>query len=297
MGALELKNQESDFYILGESAEIMGKKYPLLVGRTTIGRGDAANIKIDDVKLSRVHAEFYCQNKKITITDLNSQNGILVNNNKVKQHELKKGDQVLIGGFWYIVGEVGTSDKATTKSASKKNNILLYGLVASFIGVLMTWNEQGGTNTSDASRTKRSFNEVNTSLSKKLNDLENKKISQVDKEVNVIIKRGLRELRESNYYRAMLEFNHALDLNPRDSQANFYLRKTQDQLDQIISQLNIAAERDKESLHYQRAMISYCTVTRLLYNFKEDKRIEEAKVKMTALAQLMGIESIENYCH
>ncbi len=63
-----------------------------------IGRSRNNELTIDDVSISRQHAEIHRRyNGKFDITDLESMNGIYVNDKKVKQAELNEGDTVEIG--------------------------------------------------------------------------------------------------------------------------------------------------------------------------------------------------------
>src|SRR5690606_13956863 len=80
---------------------------------------------------------------------------------------------------------------------------------------------------------------------------------QVKERLNSIYQRGLREFRERNYFRAIHEFNLALIIAPGDAQAEYYLRKTKEQLDLSIEDSIVKAQRDEESLKYQSAIVSY----------------------------------------
>lgn len=63
-----------------------------------IGRSRNNELTIDDVSISRQHAEIHRRyNGKFDITDLESMNGIYVNDKKVQQTELSEGDTVEIG--------------------------------------------------------------------------------------------------------------------------------------------------------------------------------------------------------
>ncbi len=63
-----------------------------------IGRSRNNELTIDDVSISRQHAEIHRRyNGKFDITDLESMNGIFVNDKKVQQAELHEGDLVEVG--------------------------------------------------------------------------------------------------------------------------------------------------------------------------------------------------------
>ncbi len=69
----------------------------LLVGTLVVGRDPSCQLNNLDPLLSRRHAEFVCSNQGVTIRDLKSRNGILVNGNKVPEHALKPGDVIQLG--------------------------------------------------------------------------------------------------------------------------------------------------------------------------------------------------------
>lgn len=83
----------------------------------------------------------------------------------------------------------------------------------------------------------------------KIKERENK---DVQAKIEEIIHRGLREMREGNYFRAMAEFNLALVMNPNNGRASFYMNKTKQALEREIEGNMIKARRDKEALKYSR---------------------------------------------
>jgi hypothetical protein len=69
----------------------------LLVGTIVVGRDPSCQLNDLDPLLSRRHAEFVPTGKGVTVRDLKSRNGILVNGDKVPEHALKPGDVVQLG--------------------------------------------------------------------------------------------------------------------------------------------------------------------------------------------------------
>ena len=69
----------------------------LLVGTIVIGRDPSCQLNDLDPLLSRRHAEFVPSSRGVTVRDLKSRNGILVNGDKVPEHVLKPGDVVQLG--------------------------------------------------------------------------------------------------------------------------------------------------------------------------------------------------------
>jgi hypothetical protein len=72
-------------------------KYPLYKETMTIGRGDVADIQIDNGFLSRLHARVVCSGGGVTIEDAESKNGIRVNAKLVPKAALHHGDVVDLG--------------------------------------------------------------------------------------------------------------------------------------------------------------------------------------------------------
>jgi pSer/pThr/pTyr-binding forkhead associated (FHA) protein len=69
----------------------------LLVGNITIGRDPACHVSEPDPLLSRRHAEIIANVHGVSVRDLNSRNGILVNGEKTREQVLLPGDVVQLG--------------------------------------------------------------------------------------------------------------------------------------------------------------------------------------------------------
>ena len=82
-------------------------KYPLFKDVMTIGRSENADIQIDGHFISRIHARIVRATEKITVEDAGSKNGISVNSESVRRHELKHGDVIGIGKLRFTFVEVG----------------------------------------------------------------------------------------------------------------------------------------------------------------------------------------------
>ncbi len=66
---------------------------------TTSGRHPDSDIFLDDVTVSRRHAEFHRGGSGFTVRDVGSLNGTYVNRERVEQATLGNGDEVQIGKF------------------------------------------------------------------------------------------------------------------------------------------------------------------------------------------------------
>ena len=58
-----------------------------------------SDIFLDDVTVSRRHAEFYRPGDRFTVRDVGSLNGTYVNQERIEEAELTGGDEVQIGKF------------------------------------------------------------------------------------------------------------------------------------------------------------------------------------------------------
>jgi Arc/MetJ-type ribon-helix-helix transcriptional regulator len=71
--------------------------YPLSKQTTVIGRGENCDLRLADPGASRRHAEVHRGEAWVTIRDLGSTNGTLVNTKRVEQADLEDGDEITIG--------------------------------------------------------------------------------------------------------------------------------------------------------------------------------------------------------
>lgn len=76
-----------------------GARFLLDADVTTVGRHPNADIFLDDVTVSRKHAEFKRVGKTFTVTDLASLNGTQYENARVETAELENGSEVQIGKY------------------------------------------------------------------------------------------------------------------------------------------------------------------------------------------------------
>jgi pSer/pThr/pTyr-binding forkhead associated (FHA) protein len=77
--------------------------WSLPTGSTRIGRDPDDGIFLDDVTVSRHHAEFDVRGDELLLRDLGSTNGTYVNGARRDEVELASGDEVIIGRFHLVV--------------------------------------------------------------------------------------------------------------------------------------------------------------------------------------------------
>jgi FHA domain-containing protein len=78
---------------------IEGETFTPAGPRTLIGRSPECDVFLDDVTVSRRHAELLHEGEQFTIRDLGSLNGTFVNRKRVESAELHDGDEVQVGKY------------------------------------------------------------------------------------------------------------------------------------------------------------------------------------------------------
>jgi len=78
---------------------IAGETFMLGNARTLVGRSPDCDVFLDDVTVSRRHAELLHEGGSFTIRDLGSLNGTFVNRQRVESAELHDDDEVQIGKY------------------------------------------------------------------------------------------------------------------------------------------------------------------------------------------------------
>jgi len=76
-----------------------GSRFRLDQPLTTAGRHPGSDIFLDDVTVSRRHAEFRLENGEFWVVDIDSLNGTYLNRKPVQSAMLANGDEIQIGKF------------------------------------------------------------------------------------------------------------------------------------------------------------------------------------------------------
>lgn len=76
-----------------------GARFLLDAERTSAGRSTRADIFLDDVTVSRKHAEFVRDGQQFVVRDIGSLNGTYVNRVRIDAAVLRAGDEVQIGKY------------------------------------------------------------------------------------------------------------------------------------------------------------------------------------------------------
>jgi hypothetical protein len=77
----------------------VGVRFALESAVTQAGRHPESDIFLDDITVSRRHAEFVTRDQVTTVRDVGSLNGTYVNRERIDEATLSSGDEVQIGKF------------------------------------------------------------------------------------------------------------------------------------------------------------------------------------------------------
>lgn len=313
--------QAGEYYrLICMTGKNKGIVYYLNSNRVVLGRSETADIAVWDQKSSREHCELVKHGDTYIMTDLDSQNGIIINDLKATQYRLKDGDKLIIGQtvFKYniinvslpaILDEEDDDDEVVESSSSekegetpeeaaagKRKKLIIAGavivVVALFLGEDIERQEEENQRGGASSR--RSFvldNESRSGLDSRY-DMDPEVRSQTEAHIH----RGLREYREKNYFRAIREFNLALVLSPNHPSTSYYLSKTKQRLDEEIEDHFDRARLEIEALKYSEAVISYCSILRLLQLNPNDQRYKDARESLDIVIDQMGARRSEVRC-
>ena len=79
-----------------------GARFLIAEDKCSIGRSPTNAVFLDDITVSRAHAQITKSGKGFELLDLGSLNGTYVNNSSVKSVQLKTGDEIQVGKFHLI---------------------------------------------------------------------------------------------------------------------------------------------------------------------------------------------------
>jgi pSer/pThr/pTyr-binding forkhead associated (FHA) protein len=93
--------------LLVKRGQNAGSTFLIQADATTIGRNPDSDVFLDDVTVSRRHAELRRDGGRFEIRDLGSLNGTYVNRERVERSRLASGDELQIGKFKLAFFESG----------------------------------------------------------------------------------------------------------------------------------------------------------------------------------------------
>jgi len=314
------KEMGTHFRLLCLTGKNKGVSYYLKSKRVIAGRGETANIRLLDAKSSREHVELTYVKDGYVLTDLGSQNGVIVNDLKVVQHQLEDGDKIIIGQtvFKYscikvtdslaLVEEEESSfetdlfsdesnlkDIKVTTDKDKRKKIIIAVVALLLIFVFMG---DDNSNSDKKGENVKNANDIEVN-DKVTGELKNKAVVEekdVKEKIDGIVHRGRREFRERNFFRAIDEYNRALILTPTSGYIKYLIDRTRQRLDEEIEQSFFKSSQCIEARRYGCAKVSLCSIVRYLQEYKDDQRYKDAKKQIEIVEDKMGIEKGEIKC-
>jgi FHA domain/zinc-ribbon domain len=85
------------------SGDLTGSRFTLSKDITQIGRHQDSDILLDDITVSRRHAEILKTSNSLLVRDLGSLNGTYVNQSRVDEFVLKHGDELQVGKYRMVL--------------------------------------------------------------------------------------------------------------------------------------------------------------------------------------------------
>ncbi len=295
------------------SGQKKGDTYYLKGNRVVMGRADTCDIQIMDNKSSREHAEIIRLGAGFVLTDLKSHNGVMINDVKITQHNLVEGDTVVIGQTVYKYGRISVKDEEaeignspgslllnnTQEEEQSEQKIGKNKLIVLLLSLGVLYMLIGGGEDKELNEYKdptHRAEDINDEFSQILMQKQLAKDKEMDQKLKEIFHRGLRELREKNYFRSINEFNLALILNPGNGRAQFYLDRAKQSLDEDIKNKFVKGIKDVNALRFKRAVVEYCSILRLLQSRQDDERFITAQENIREMEKKMGLETGEIKC-
>lgn len=101
------------------------RAFPILAGKTTIGRTEDNDIALSEKGLSRLHAEIHAIGDRLEVIDQASRNGTFVNGVRVTRRVLKAGDVLSLGGVALVVAE-GEASERTNPTLTRDIHALFF---------------------------------------------------------------------------------------------------------------------------------------------------------------------------
>ena len=103
MPDVQISHRSGRWTLTGTEGPGQGQNLEIADDVFTIGRSPKCNLCLDDVNVSRRHAQIVRKEGDIIIEDLHSANGIFVNGQHVIRHPLMPGDRIRIGASEFLL--------------------------------------------------------------------------------------------------------------------------------------------------------------------------------------------------
>ena len=102
-------NQNAHGLLVMRSGERSGERFSLTLDRVEIGRNPECSVCLDDVTVSRRHAELRLGSDGYVMTDMGSLNGTYVNQERVEEMLLQNGDELQVGKYRMVFFDIASN--------------------------------------------------------------------------------------------------------------------------------------------------------------------------------------------
>ena len=97
-------DEEGGLTLTCTQGKVKGRSFPLTSKPLILGRDATCGIALNQPGVSREHAQFQASGPKVTVKDLNSANGVLVNGKRIKgEQQLKAGDEIRVAAATFLL--------------------------------------------------------------------------------------------------------------------------------------------------------------------------------------------------
>jgi diguanylate cyclase (GGDEF)-like protein len=94
---LRAQSRRNRAYLIVLAGENLGQMFPIRETETVIGRAADASVRLNDDGVSRRHAKIVYKQDEVTVEDMKSANGTLLNGQLVERAVLRDGDKIQVG--------------------------------------------------------------------------------------------------------------------------------------------------------------------------------------------------------
>lgn len=143
----------NDYFVLKNMSS--SEAIPLISASVTLGRSPDCEIVVDCSEASRQHARITRQAGRLTIEDLGSTNGTILNGQRLRKPEiLGGGDIIYVGQVYYQIVDPGASDQGTIvggRLAEVDDNYVVDQFDPNMTGLRMSFPKPHGWSADDTS--------------------------------------------------------------------------------------------------------------------------------------------------
>ncbi len=101
--SIQLGDIDEHAVLVIRSGDLIGSRFTLSKDITQIGRHQDSDIFLDDITVSRRHAEVVRTSRSLIVRDLGSLNGTYVNQTRVDEFALQHGDELQVGKYRMVL--------------------------------------------------------------------------------------------------------------------------------------------------------------------------------------------------